>query len=434
MPRSVYADRFRALFLGLAGTTSAMTVTGCDAIQADDFETDACKGGWLEGVTPAVAVDHLELRSDNGEPRVPELWPPYNISEQRGVPCATATDKDKCTRALASLRGTSSDSMFGRQEYVAFSRGDEVGAITSLKGLRTFLAPFDNPKDGMLLIHVFTRHRPHCGGANVRASGDAFEFYTASGGTCGKGTHLDDNVVRIARDGTLTIVDTEVEKRGNPNCQVGRRPEGYVAAPSSCSEADHLATSAELEAVSVLAFRRLARELRAHGAPADLIARARSAAKDEVRHARSTRRLARRYGGAVKSSKVGDLGVRSLDAIAEENAREGCVRETFGALVATVQAARALDPVVREEMEIIARDETEHAALAWDVADWLDDALDDDARARVRRARTEATLDLAASLDQAFASPLLGLPAPAEATALLFRMQAALSHELAAPC
>lgn len=136
----------------------------------------------------------------------------------------------------------------------------------------------------------------------------------------------------------------------------------------------------------------------------------------------------------MKRSKVGDLGVRSLDAIAEENAREGCVRETFGALVATVQAARALDPVVRTEMEIIARDETEHAALAWDVADWLDGALDDDARARVRRARTEATIDLEASLGRAFASPLLGLPAPAEATALLHRMQAAMSRELATTC
>jgi len=40
MRRSVYADRLRALFLGLVGTTSAMTLTGCDAIEAGDGATE----------------------------------------------------------------------------------------------------------------------------------------------------------------------------------------------------------------------------------------------------------------------------------------------------------------------------------------------------------------------------------------------------------
>ena len=50
--------------------------------------------------------------------------------------------------------------------------------------------------------------------------------------------------------------------------------------------------------------------------------------------------------------------------IARENAEEGCVRETFGALLAAHQAAYACDPEVREVMTRIAGDELRHAALA----------------------------------------------------------------------
>jgi hypothetical protein len=44
---------------------------------------------------------------------------------------------------------------------------------------------------------------------------------------------------------------------------------------------------AQLEAASIVAFDRLARELDAHGAPAELVAEARRAKTDEVRHART---------------------------------------------------------------------------------------------------------------------------------------------------
>ncbi len=426
MARSAYAHRLRVLFLGLAGTASATTLAACDAIEADDFETDACQGGELAGVTPAIPVDHLVIRSTgaaSGETA-------FRVIEERGVACATATDKAKCQTALASLSPSNVrslkaiDHFDGR--YLAYTRGDEVGAIVSSEELRAFLAPFENPKDGALLLQQFTEHRVQCGGPNVRPSGDGFELYTSTGYACGKGTHRDDHIVRVARDGTTTLVETEVEENGSSNCAVGRRPEGYVASTSTSSVGDYLATAAELEAASVLAFRRLARELRAHGAPDDLVVRAKAAAKDEIRHARSTRLLAKRFGGDVKSSRVGELQVRSLDAIAEENAREGCVRETFGALVATVQATRALDPAVREEMSTIARDETEHAALAWDVAEWLDGVLDDAARAKTRRARSDAAIELRAALERSFTSPLLGLPDPAEAKALFIRMESEL--------
>ena len=53
--------------------------------------------------------------------------------------------------------------------------------------------------------------------------------------------------------------------------------------------------------------------------------------------------------------------MRELEAIAIENAVEGCVRESFGALLATWQAKTAGDARVRAAMKRIARDETRHA-------------------------------------------------------------------------
>ncbi|MCY1008004.1 hypothetical protein OV079_21085 [Nannocystis pusilla] len=74
--------------------------------------------------------------------------------------------------------------------------------------------------------------------------------------------------------------------------------------------------------------------------------------------------------------------VRSLEALARENAVEGCVRETFGALVARYQASVAADEPLRRLFAAIAEDELDHAALAWDVATWLNGQLDEAARAR----------------------------------------------------
>ncbi len=67
--------------------------------------------------------------------------------------------------------------------------------------------------------------------------------------------------------------------------------------------------------------------------------------------------------------------LRSLEALAVENAVEGCVRETMGALFAMHQAASAADPHVRATMVSIAPDETRHAALGWAVAEWALDSL-----------------------------------------------------------
>jgi hypothetical protein len=182
----------------------------------------------------------------------------------------------------------------------------------------------------------------------------------------------------------------------------GRRPAGLeeAAASHGCAVGQYFASMAHLEAASVHAFRSMARELRAHGAPRGLIAQARRAARDEIRHARLTRAMAKAHGGTAAPVKVTATTSRSLEAMAVENAVEGCVRETFGALLASWQARAAGDRHVRTMMASIAEDEARHADLAWALDAWTRTKLDRAARHRVLDARRAAVAELARELDE----------------------------------
>jgi hypothetical protein len=136
--------------------------------------------------------------------------------------------------------------------------------------------------------------------------------------------------------------------------------------------------AAFLEAASVQAFLLLHQGLVAFGAPAPLLAAARRASTDEAMHLRMTARLARWFGGRAPPSARAMHTARapvSLSDLARENAVEGCVRETYGALVAFHQARNARDPAVQITMETIAQDETRHAALSWAVFHWAAERL-----------------------------------------------------------
>jgi len=198
-----------------------------------------------------------------------------------------------------------------------------------------------------------------------------------------------------------------------------------TCAPLAESAADFLARAATLEAAAIDAFRALARDLDAHGA-SHLAKRARRAARDEVRHARVTARLAKKHGAPDRrrcrsTGTIADRAPRALLAIAIENAEEGCVRETFGAAIATWQAERARDPDVRAAMRAIAREECEHAELGWAIADWARERLTPRDRARVEASRRGALAamrrDLGNALDDA-SREALGLPDRAQAERL----------------
>ena len=105
---------------------------------------------------------------------------------------------------------------------------------------------------------------------------------------------------------------------------VGRIPAGL--APARVARAlsalgDWFAAAAHLEAASVHAFRRLHDELAAHGAPARLLRAARRAQRDEVRHARLTARMARRFGGHPVPPRVAPVPLRALEACGRSRTR-----------------------------------------------------------------------------------------------------------------
>jgi hypothetical protein len=212
-------------------------------------------------------------------------------------------------------------------------------------------------------------------------------------------------------------------------CIAGRAPRGFAPSPSHApsARAERLAAMAQLEAASVDAFHALHADLLALGAPRRLLASVRTAARDETRHAWDMGLAAARFGAKVPAACVGPASARTLEQLAMENAEEGCVRETFGAALAALQAAMTSDQDLRRLLRAIARDELRHASLAWRIARWLDGRLDGAGRARVNRARETALAALDGELARDAADEMLGLPPPSVTRALLARVRPAIA-------
>lgn len=418
-------------------TGGGETSVGRDAgakIDRTLFDTAVCEGDVphapLEGVTPGSPVDYLELRVQNefsgGDD---ENLPTVRAEAATGQACKTATDATQCRAALEALRTEEGWRLtdYGmappQHRFLVYTRGDEVGSVTTLTALSSFLAPVEHARDAALIASE-RGHRTRCGVKNARKTQEGFELVTETGHACGQGTGIDENVVKVSTTGEFTVVSTVRIKDGDPQCAIGRRPEGFVARGSGAESAvgRYFAEIAELEAASVTAFQRLAEELAHHGAPVDLIARARASARDEVRHTTYMTALASRYGAVPSAVLLEKMPARDLFALALENAVEGCVRETFGALQATFQAARAEDPAVKRVMTRIAEDETRHAALAWAIAAWAEPRLEEEERFAIECARVRAIEALAAALrtepDPAVAA-VAGAPTAADSESLL---------------
>ncbi len=145
---------------------------------------------------------------------------------------------------------------------------------------------------------------------------------------------------------------------------------------------DALATlwhhDAQKEHASVPAFSRLAWLLAGLGAPPELLEETHRAGMQEIDHARRCFAIAAGYAGAALSveampeilqSALG-VGRNALRAVALESLCDGCLIEDFNADVARIAAEHARDPAALELTSIIARDEREHAELAWKILEW----------------------------------------------------------------
>jgi len=384
------------------------------------------------GLRPARRYDYLAVRhvTDFGSAEGDESWTRTNfeVVSEAGVACATATTP-MCHRKVAhhpqSLQPTSCLQICSETSVVT-TVGNEVRRWTGLDELRALLAPIDTPHEALLLVEA-AGYDLACNDperTSVRAAGNGYVV------TATKLTAICAPIITtryslyVSRSGVIHELASEELSRDEFAC-IGRVPEGLSSAPrdrGSSALGDWLSRCAHLEAASVAAFERLAHELEALGAPASLLAEAQRAAKDEVRHAKVVGALARARGGEPVAARVTPLGSRSLEAVALENAVEGCARETFGALVGAYQAKHAEDPEIAAAMREIAADEARHAALSWKVHAWAMERLSPEKQAHIQRAQEEALSGLAAGASRQHEPAMMraaGLPSPEQAACLL---------------
>jgi hypothetical protein len=192
-------------------------------------------------------------------------------------------------------------------------------------------------------------------------------------------------------NGTRVDIQCSGEWQSGGMC-LGRRPMGHTESSSNESTplARFFAEAAHLETAAVAAFRQLARQLERYDAPEDLVHRCIEAARDEVCHAWDMGRMAHLHGASIPPFVPPRQIEETLLAIAVHNAVEGCVSETWAAMMAQIQAERAATPELRALFANIARDEMAHGQLAWDLHAWLLEQLDAAGRAQVMAAQREA--------------------------------------------
>jgi P-aminobenzoate N-oxygenase AurF len=414
----------RAVFQRALGAALASSLAAAGCGESADECQGAARQVELTEIEPRAPFDYASIRTAS-----PKNKPNPGGRPETGEACSGADDVAACNANFAELLeqpvpGLGGVCGMGGCWYLYTTAGDEVHRYATVPEMLEFLGPIDAEADANLLFQ-WAGYSP-CGSADIRKVDGGFEATVVK---LIKSCPVESERVdlRIRTDGKLVELSS-VQLPSTDVC-VGRRPPGLVAA-RQCDAysplARHFAAIAELEAASVAAFETIARELEEYGAPAGLIAEARSAAADEVRHARATARVARRFGATPRAPRVVAHPTRSLEVFATDNATEGCVRETFGALVGHYQAATARDPEVAALMARIAEDETRHAALAQSIARWGTPRLTTAARERIAGARAEAIAMLLSEIASNEPAPavraLAGVPDGATATALLVNL------------
>ncbi|RYZ44254.1 MAG: ferritin-like domain-containing protein [Myxococcaceae bacterium] len=427
------APRLRHLFSRALRTTLAtpLVLAGCgsNGVSLEGYDEVACDNGTpaVSDLTISPAPDYLQLRLIT--PLDPPAW--QGLADS-GEACSTATEVPVCEAALAdakSMEGFHHTCFQLCSDYfLAATRGDEVKTYTTLESLKGLLGTIDTAQEASLVAFA-SGYRLTCGdkaqGAVKRNANGTFSVIGTQGYLCGEGTKVTQYVLEVSASGEVQERERNVLERGSGSCAVGRRPAGLQVA-GTCDSPDALgrffAEVAHLEAASIHAFLRLREELALHGAGPDLQDAALASAVDEVMHTEATGRLARRFGAAPLAPSVARLPVRPLAEVARDNAVEGCVRETYGALVAHHQALHARDAEVREAMVRIAEDETRHAELSWDIDRWARPRLSVQEREALREAQRHAVAllreEVAAPIDAGLVTEA-GLPTPEVALALL---------------
>jgi hypothetical protein len=405
------------------------------AYQSPPGATEKCVNGFrnvLLDLRPAASFDYIELRqrfdANNGK-----------VLLAAGRVCASAADPSACRNELdpAGSAGFGSSCHPGHCDFnVVVTDASGVRRLVTADDVATFLGPIDTPSEALLMAFARGHWVLGCEGPMPVKDPKGYALTVTQMVEECPVVNADVSFA-VGRDGSVRVVGTTNRKKSNA-C-VGRRPPGLHPAVSDASSpvGEYLARSAHLEAASVLAFERVRSELRRLGAPARLLRSCRRAASDERRHARKMGELCAAHGGRNPALRVSRLPLRDAEALALDNAVEGCVRETYGAVVGMHQARSASDPNVRAALASIAEDEVRHAALAWKIAAWLEPRLDTAVREKVERARREALRELREELadepEPALATSL-GLPSARTALDMLHSLERTLfARKCAAP-
>jgi hypothetical protein len=438
------------------GSSSGGTSSGGSSSGGVEPWSAICANGavsLVSGFNPAQPAQYIERRSENAYPdgrgglqfgantlekvgRVCDLSPPGSAcyTQFAATRVLPETAAECAGGAFAVKGGFGGDGSGGcAVDYLLHTSGGTVGVAQTLPEVKAFFGSIDAPAEAFYIAQQ-SGYTLSCSDGPApqwrAARGGGYELRLQKRtGVCQDG--IIEAIVVVSSSGTLTSI-SETVVRGEQPCAIGRRPEGLcdlnaVAQLRATGFGDDavgafFAEAAKLEAASVHAFARMHIELQLLGANPALLGRVDSARKDEIRHARATAQIARRFGHAPQRATIGAHRSRSLVDIALENAVEGCVRETYGAVVAAYQARTAQDPQIALALSEIARDEAAHAQLSWDVAAFLDAKLTADERVQVARAQTAAEAELLAELASAPAARLVelaGLPTASIAQALL---------------
>jgi hypothetical protein len=125
----------------------------------------------------------------------------------------------------------------------------------------------------------------------------------------------------------------------------------------------------ELEAAQ--RFHALAPILRASRASEAVVGMTEEAATDELRHASLCRRLIEHFGGEPRPDPqislrwVSPPGLEPRERLLYEIVALSCMTETLSTALLGELVARARDPVCKEAMHSILRDEVNHSRLGW---------------------------------------------------------------------
>ncbi len=355
-----------------------------------------------------------------------------SIQASVGQPCSSSTEPDKCQAAIdaAILQATppvdsgvpAFPGFSYEPRYLLTRKGNEVIVYKTAGEAAKFLAPIDTAAEALLVAGFWERLNTECSPATgISCKNDVFVI-RAKETDCARPQYYVE--VRLPEAGAP--IERKQLELVNGQCVIGRMPDGCQLANESTprwnSYAGFLSESAALEAASVPAFLMLADDLRALHAPSELIEQAVGSARDEIRHAAMVAFLSAQEGGEPIVVEVPRRARKTLFEVARENAVEGCVRETYGALVGMYQAQFAKDPAYRAAMGSIANDETQHAELSHRIAAWAEPQLSANERALIQRERLQFIAGLRASAEQEHASEIhdrAGFPRPAVAFAML---------------